>query len=69
MKAMNEVELHIGSATEEEKIEWNRLQKNMIEEYNALRDRSQDVSFYADQLHNYNQGGLFSSISKTSWWQ
>ena len=66
MKAMNEVELHIGSATEDEKIEWNRIQKNMIEEYNALRDRSQDVSFYADQLHSNQRGGLFSSIGRIS---
>ena len=63
MKAMNEIELHIVSATEDEKIEWNRIQKNTIEEYNALRDQSQDISFYADHL-SHPRRGLLSGIGR-----
>ena len=64
MKAMNEIEFIKEQGPKEELEEWDRLQKNALEEYNATREHAPDIELYTDNL-NTNQSWMdytFSSI-------
>ena len=62
MRAMNEIEFNKEACGEEEKEEWDKIQKNAIEEYNAVRDTAKDIKLYTDQLHN-NQSWFHHTVS------
>ena len=49
---MNEIESNKQACREEEREEWDKMLTNTIEEYNAVKDTSDNVELYTDQLHN-----------------
>ena len=66
MKAMNEIEFIKEQCPKEELEEWDRLQKNALEEYNATRENAPDIELYTDNL-NTNQSWMdytFNSLGK-----
>lgn len=62
MKAMNEIEFHKEQCSGAELEEWVRLQKDVVEEYNATRENAQDIEMYTDQL-NTNQSWASYAMS------
>ena len=62
LRAMNEIEFNKEACKEDEREEWDKILANTIEEYNAVKDRANDVELYTDQLHN-NESWLHHTVT------